>query len=168
MIRRPYSRMFGRRRAATIVGVALVASFLTACGSGGGSSSAGSTAGAQSATRFVRQITTEFARGQAGRLWDTLHPADQAIVTRDRYSTCQTNSGFDLKSFKVLETYADPVTVGGKSTPATAISVQVTSDDGVTTATMHAIRVKGGWRWILSPADYAAYKQGKCPPTSSG
>ena len=117
MIRKALPRMFGRRRAATIVGVALVASFLTACGSGGGSSSAGSTAGMQSATGFVRQITTEFARGQAGRLWDTLHPADQAIVTRDRYTACQTNSGFDLKSFKVLETYADPVTVAGKSTP---------------------------------------------------
>ena len=63
----------------------------------------------------------------------------------------------------MLETYADPIDVAGKTTPSTAVSVQVTSDDGVTTATMHAIRVNGKWRWILPSADYAAYKQGKCP-----
>jgi hypothetical protein len=28
---------------------------------------------------------------------------------------------------------------------------------------MHAITVNGKWRWTLSPADYAAYKRGKCP-----
>ena len=33
----------------------------------------------------------------------------------------------------------------------------------MTTATMHAVSFNGKWRWILSPADYAAYKQGKCP-----
>jgi len=40
------------------------------------------------------------------------------------------------------------------------------SDDGVTTATMHAITLDGKWRWILSPADHAAYKQGRCPSAS--
>ena len=25
------------------------------------------------------------------------------------------------------------------------------------------IKVSGKWHWILSPADYAAYKKGKCP-----
>ncbi len=43
------------------------------------------------------------------------------------------------------------------------MSVQVTSDDGITTATVHAIKVDGTWRWILQPSDYAAYKRGACP-----
>ena len=76
---------------------------------------------------------------------------------------CQSNEGFDLRKFKILETYPDTVDIAGKATPSTAVSVQVTSDDGVTTATMHAVKLNGNWRWILSPADYAAYKQGKCP-----
>jgi hypothetical protein len=76
---------------------------------------------------------------------------------------CQSNAGFDLRKFKILQTYADTVDIAGKATPSTAVSVQVTADDGVTTATMHAVTLKGTWRWILSPADYAAYKQGKCP-----
>ena len=76
---------------------------------------------------------------------------------------CQTTSGFELKKFRVLQTYPDTVEVAGKPTQSTAVSVRVTSDDGVTTATMHAVRLNGSWRWILSPADYAAYKHGKCP-----
>lgn len=129
---------------------------LLAAGCGGGS-------GTQSASRFVRQITQEFARGQAGRLWDELHPADQAIVTRSRFITCQSNEGFGLRKFKVLETYEETVPVGGKKMESTAVSVQVTSDDGITTATLHAVSVEGKWRWILQPADRAAYRRGVCP-----
>ncbi len=117
----------------------------------------------QSASDFVRQVTTEFSRGQSGRLWDELHPADQAVVTRARFIACEQNEGFGLRKFKVLETYAETVDVAGKPTPSTAVSVQVTSDDGITTATMHAVPVDGTWRWILPAADYAAYKRGACP-----
>ena len=62
--------------------------------------------------------------------------------------------------------YPDTVYLAGKATPSTAISVRVTADDGTTTATMHAISINGKWRWILSPTQSAAYKNGKCPPSS--
>jgi hypothetical protein len=139
---------------------AVVAAVLTGCGGSGGGGTAG---GQQSAGDFIRQVTTQFSLGQTGPLWDTLHPADQAIVSRTRYMACHTSSGFELQKFKVLQTYADTVDVAGKATPSTAVSVRVTADDGVTTATMHAVKLNGKWRWILSPADYTAYKQGKCP-----
>ncbi len=76
---------------------------------------------------------------------------------------CQSNEGFDLSKIKVLQTYADTVDIAGKPTPSTAVSVKVTADDGITTATMHAVKIGGKWRWILSPADYASYANGKCP-----
>lgn len=149
-----------RNRAAALVAVALLAAVATACGSSGGSTAGG---GSKSAAGFVKDVTTQFSRGQAGRLWDTLVPADQAVVSRARYMACQTNEGFQLQSFKVLETYGDTVDVGGKSTRSTAVSVQVTSDDGTTTATMHAVSAGGSWHWILPASDYAAYKRGACP-----
>jgi hypothetical protein len=151
----------GRRHVAMIAVVALVAAVSTGCG--GGTSSSGTTVGGQSAADFIRQVTTQFSRGQSGPLWDALHPADQAVVSRARYMACQTNAGFDLQKFKVLQTYPDTIVIGGKPTPSTAVSVRVTADDGITTATMHAITVNGTWRWTLSAADYAAYKSGKCP-----
>ena len=149
-------------RLAVTIGIAVVVAVLSGCGSG----STGGGGGKQTAASFIGEVTTQFSRGQSGRLWDTLHPADQAIVSRARYTACQSNVGFDLKKLQILEAYADSVTIGGKTTPATAVSVRATSDDGVTTATMHAVSVAGAWRWVLSPTDYAAYKQGKCPSSS--
>jgi hypothetical protein len=151
-----------RRYIAAIATVALVALLSTACGGSTSTTGGGTGGGKQTAADFVREVTTQFSRGQSGRLWDTLHPADQAVVSRARYTECQSNSGFDLKKFKVLETYVETVDIAGKATPSTAVSVQTTSDDGVTTATMHAISLNGSWRWILSPADYRAYSKGTC------
>ena len=140
---------------AVAAGVVLLAA---GCGGSGG------TSGQQSAAGFVKQVTVQFSRGQSGRLWDELLPADQAIVSRARFVACQQNEGWSLKSIKVLETYDDPVDVEGKALPAKAVTVRVTSD-GVTTATMHAVSVNGTWRWILQPVDRAAYRSGKCPRT---
>ena len=153
------TRPHRRRYAATLATAALVAAVATSCGGGstGGQGSA--------AADFIRQVTTQFSRGQSGPLWDELHPADQAVVTRARYMACQRSPGFDLTKFKVLQTYPDTIEVAGKTTPSTAVSVQVTSEDGITTATMHAVHAKGAWRWVLSRADYTAYKRGRCPAT---
>ena len=134
--------------------------FAAGCSGGG---NGGSQTGTQSPASFVRQITTEFSRGQSGRLWDTLIPSDQGVVTRARFVDCQANAGWELKSVKVLETYDDPVTVGSKSVPSKAVTVRVTSDDGITTATMHAVSVNGVWRWVLQSADRTAYARGACP-----
>ena len=140
-------------RPLALAGAALVVALAAGCG---GSST-------QSASDFVRRITTEFSRGQSGRLWDELHPADQAVVTRTRFIACERNEGFGLRKFKVLETYPETVEVAGKKMSSTAVSVQVTSDDGITTATLHAVPVDGTWRWTLPAADYSAYNRGACP-----
>ena len=124
----------------------------------------GSSAGHQeSADAFIQRITTEFSRGQAARLWESLVPAEQRVVTKARYLACQRNGGFRLKSFKVLDSYGESVEIEGAEVPSTAVSVQVTSDDGVTTATMHAVKIGGRWHWLLQPADLAAYAAGRCP-----
>lgn len=151
-----------RRGRVALIGLAAAAAVLAtaACGGGGGGSGS---SGKESATAFVQRITTEFSRGQAGRLWDELAPADQAIVTRARYTACQGNEGFVLKAVKVLDSYSEPVDVDGSSEHSDAVTLQVTSDTGVTTATIHAVPVGGGWHWILSSADRAAFRAGTCP-----
>jgi hypothetical protein len=139
-----------------------VLALLSAAACGGGGGGAGSS-GKESPQAFVQRITTEFSRGQAGRLWDELAPADQAIVSRARYTACQGNEGFVLKSVKVLDSYSEPVEVDGSSERSDAVTLQVTSDTGVTTATIHAVPIAGSWHWILSSADRAAFLAGKCP-----
>jgi hypothetical protein len=137
--------------AAAVVIVAAAA--VAGCGGSGG----------ESAAAFAKRITTEFSRGQSGRLWESLLPSQQAIVTKGRFLTCQGNQGFGLRTIKVLDTYGEGVDVEGRNEDSTAVTLQVTSDEGRTTATMHAIRTGGGWHWILSTAQMAAYTKGKCP-----
>ena len=101
MIRKAHPRMFARRRAATIVGVALVASFLTACGSGGGSSSAGSAAGTQrakpdSSARSRRSSRAASRDGSGTRSIPPTRRSSLATAT----CACQSNSGFDLKKLQ--------------------------------------------------------------------
>lgn len=122
----------------------------------------GSSSRPESAASFVKRVTVEFSRGQAGPLWDQLIPAEQRLVPRATYVSCARN-GFRLHAFKVLQQYDEPVSVLSNELPATAVSVQVTSDDGVTTATLHAVKVDGTWRWILGRADLAALRAGRCP-----
>jgi hypothetical protein len=155
-------RRHAPRGAAAVAIAALVAVSATGCSGGGGGSGGGGSIDS-SAGDFIRQVTTQFSRGQSGPLWDTLDPADQAVVSRARYMACERSDGFDLQKFTVLETYADTIDVAGKATASTAVSVQTTSDEGTTTATTHAVKIKGAWRWVLPAADYAAYKRGKCP-----
>lgn len=140
--------------------IALLLVLCSAVLTAGCGSSAGKT---ESADSFMRRITTEFSRGQAGRLYDSLVPAEQRVVTRAKYLACQRNGGFRMRSFKVLDRYSEQVDIEGTEEPSTAVTVQVTSDDGVTTATMHAIKVGGSWHWMLQPADLAVYAAGRCP-----
>jgi hypothetical protein len=144
------------------IGVAVVVVVLatTACGGTGAIAGSG---GQESAKAFVQRITTEFSRGQSGRLWDELAPADQAIVSRARYTACEGNEGFTLRAVKVLDSYSERVEVDGASEHSDAVTLQVTSDTGVTTATLHAVPISGRLRWILSSADRAAFSSGKCP-----
>ena len=157
------SRNRARHAACACVAAGLVV-LTAACGGGSATSkSPADVSHGGSAAAFIEQVTTAFSRGQAGRLWDVLHPADKAVVTRARYMACTGNEGFEIKKTKLLDTYSDPVSVAGKQQAATAVSLRVTSDDGVTTATMHAVRARGTWHWVLSAADYAAYRGGNCP-----
>ena len=154
-----------RRRALPIVAATALVVATALLGGGCFGGGGGSQSGTGSPSDFVRRITTEFSRGQSGRLWDELLPADQRLVTRARFVNCQANEGWNLKSIKVLETYDDPVAIGTKTVPSKAVTVRVSSDDGITTATMHAVWVNGTWRWVLQSSDRAAYAAGKCPRT---
>lgn len=137
-----------------LLALAVVTASLAGCG--------GSSTRAEPAESFVKQVTVEFSRGQAGRLWEQLVPAEQAVVPRSLYVSCAGN-GFRLRSFKILERYDESVPVLGKELPATAVSVQVVSDDGVTTATIHAVRDRGRWHWVLSRSQLASLRSGRCP-----
>ena len=64
--------MSNQARTRACIGGLAVAALVVALASGCGSNGGGSSGGSQSAADFIRQVTTQFSRGQAGPLWDTL------------------------------------------------------------------------------------------------
>ena len=111
-------------RSVGLAGVLAAVALAAGCGGSGKESAAG----------FAKRITTEFSRGQAGRLWEDLLPAQQAIVGKARFLACEGNEGFGLQKIKVLETYDEAIEVDGSSESSKAVTLQVTSDNGRTTA----------------------------------
>lgn len=148
----------------TRVAVAALIAALAVCGSA---------AAKPSPASFIQQTVREAFSGQFDREWQTLHPAQQKIVTLDRYVTCSENAELgELNKVDVVDDYAAPrQSVPGTSLRATsrAITVKLTFTASAVlkpqtgTFTFHAYWVDGGWRWALQQSAIAVYKHGRCP-----
>lgn len=126
----------------------------------------------ESPGEFLERVLGYELKGQYGRSWDVLHPGHQAVVTRDRYEDCRSErfggASGEIESFKVQETYEDPLNVPGipeRSGTAVTLKVVVRSGDDKQTYidTAHAIQVGDHWVWLLTPSDFRDYKAGNCP-----
>lgn len=163
----------------------LVALPLTGCAGNAGNEEAGTTAQAErtatetaspdeTAAAFMRRLSEQQIRQQWGRIWEQLHPAHKAILSREHFMTCagkQETVGAKV-DVDVVDTYEEPVLVKGEGTvPSTAVTVRYSYDNPLTGKkveqhdTSHAVLVDGEWTWILSPAGYDAYRKGpdSCP-----
>jgi hypothetical protein len=157
---------------ALAVFVALIVAF---AGCGGGdddkpsSQAARDGAPAESAEDAFRRQLGYASKGQLVRMWDEMHPAQQAVVPRDLFVKCQGEawSGVDVRDVDVLETFREKVALPGSSleVDATALTFRITAVvAGRTlsdTDTMHEVAVDGAWRWVASGGD--AYAKGECP-----
>ena len=105
-------------------------------------------------------------KGQWGREWDELHPAQQELVPRDLFIQCAP-AGLEVQVTDVLETYEEDVVIDGtdQSVRATALTVEFKSgQDPLANSdidTFHEVVVAGEWRWIM--ADVEGYRRGQCP-----
>lgn len=129
--------------------LAATAAFLMACSGGGGDSESASDA-------LVRQLGYA-SDGQVGRLWDELHPAQQAVVSRDTYMDCLGDSAFNADRIRAVEEYDETISVPEVGrVESKAITVEMRDGDSTDTETFHEVRVDGAWRWVsndLTPFD---------------
>jgi hypothetical protein len=128
----------------------------------------------QDAGAFMKELQERSLRGQYGRVWESLHPAHQAIVTRDRFATCEGDEdgvGATRITVKVVETYEEPWRIKGtdEMVDSTAVTLRYSYSNPLTGKpaeehdTTHAIPVGGEWKWILDLASFNAYVKGECP-----
>lgn len=155
-------KIWNRRAAVAIIVSA--ACLLVACGGGGGGGDSD-----QSASEFVVELVETVAKGQHVRAWEQLHPAHQAIATREAYVACREDTVVAIEDVKAIEEYPETEVIpelGETVTQAVTVSFRV----GETTLrdTFHAVpdaaaRHGDGWRWVLPTADLEAYRAGDCP-----
>jgi hypothetical protein len=137
----------------------------------GTSTTTTTTTPSETADAFYKRLLGYDFKGQWGRTWDVLHPAEKRYVTRERFTDCMQQSSGDLPelvSIKTVEVYDDPLDLKGipqKSSKAVTYKLTLKSGDQQesTTQTSHAVLVGDHWTWILKDADLASYKAGDCP-----
>ena len=146
-------------RSAALAGAAVGALLAGAACGGGDDSPSQETA----SDAIVRQLQL-LSDGDAGALWDELHPAQQAFVPRDLYIRCADEQSIELSDIKALRERAEPsLAIAGTNltVPATAVTVEFTFAGTKQTETFHEVDVDGRWRWVLS--DPEPYVRGECP-----
>lgn len=93
--------------------------------------------------------------GQWGRLYATLHPLQQELVSEAAYVACaeeQGWGGYADAEVEIDETYPEQYTIPGVDvvTPTTAVTFTLSIDGESFTDTMHLVVAEGSWRWFLA------------------
>ena len=126
------------------------------------------------ASDFAGQWYRWLSNGQWDRMYTTLHPAQQAFVTRDRFVACYQKAeipAFDVLGWKTVDVLHVKTLIPGTKMRSwsTVVTLRVKlkdPDTGRTESgghTAHLFLVKGHWRWIVPASDASAFKAGRCP-----
>jgi hypothetical protein len=132
----------------------------------------------QTITEFERAGTNAIANSQWGRLYDSMHPAQQRFVPYKRFFNCMAGNSFLAKGFGVnLATIkfinARVVKQKSMTIPETKIRVnatvvKVTSSiiEGGKRVTEsdpdYVVKLNGQWRWIDTDIKPSEYKNKSC------
>lgn len=129
---------------------------LVACGGGGDD---------DSASAFAEKTIEQARKGQNGRRWDDLHPAHQAIVSKDLFITCTQDDSLPIEDIDATEEYDETLNAPGGVGEVTtrAVTVEYTVGERSDAFTMHVLRVDGDWKWFLEPDSLDAFAAGECP-----
>lgn len=134
----------------------LLALALAACGGGddGGTSP-------EAAGEFAADVMDQRSKNQLSRLYDTLHPNQQAVVPRELFESCPVN--IPAVEVEVDEVFEEPWTSPEVPEADThAVTLKLTSGDSEQFVTMHVYTVDDEFRWVLNDESMSALTAGEC------
>lgn len=146
------------RRISTVLVVSLVLGLGGACSGSESGSNQGTTdtsgsesttidGGADSPEDAVTAYIEAATLDQWGRVYDGLHPEQQALFSKEEFVSCSNQIPAEFEGLEVIDTYEEPSALPGvaESVPSTAVTVKVTLASGTQTLTAHAYEVGGRW-----------------------
>jgi hypothetical protein len=95
---------------------------------------------------FVFALLFADLKGEFGRLWDELHPGQQALIPRARYLECRDDpsdkrAGVAFKQATLVQTTYEPIDLTGvPEKTSTVVTMEVTVEDPRTASTSRAPR----------------------------
>lgn len=119
------------------------------------------------ASAFVERRWKQLGRGEYAQAWETLHPAQQAIVTRDAFVACgQQASALEVAAVTILnetDAQADVPEIGPTSVRSVELRLRFKGSGDTRTTTDQLLKVNNDWRWVMSQRAIDAFKNGECP-----
>ena len=147
----------------------MVLALVAGC-SGGSDGSAGPTASAEGPDDMLKRVLGRHFKGQYRLAYDDLHPAHQALVSRDNYAYCLSRvlTKANLRTVTTLKIADTPLAREGiPEKQAKEVTLRVTAAFGnmrdSAAQSFRAVRIGGRWAWILPATDIPAYRAGRCP-----
>jgi hypothetical protein len=98
--------------------------------------------------------------------WDGMYSRDRAVAKRSEYVSCESRSPVQEapQTTKPVGVSDESVGIGdGTFVKSKAVRLQLDFRGGRLVHTVHLIKEKGGWRWILPSWRYRDYKADRCP-----
>jgi hypothetical protein len=127
---------------------AVVGALLAGCGDDG-DAAAGSD---PPEAAIVRQLGY-LSDAQYGRLYDELHPAQQALLSRDEFIQCYSDEvpALTIEDIDIGESFEESLTLPGtdQRVDTVALTTEFSAGGSQDTTTFHEIEVDGEWRWML-------------------
>ena len=119
---------------------------------------------------FTVRVVRLVAANRYDAAWTLLYPGHRGIVSETAYARCESLSPIPgrLQSIRVLSVKDERISVPGAGKAMSGASVRIRLaivglGRVVVTHTFHAVRVDGGWSWILPSSRYRLYLRGHCP-----
>jgi hypothetical protein len=127
---------------------------------------------------FLSRIIRLLAANEYSRTWTALEPLQQRLVPRAAYVQCESGSPIPgrLRRIEPLRTNAERVVVpgaGGQTRKSIVVTFRVTfrplagMRPAVVRVRAHALRVRGGWAWMLAPERLELHRSGGCGTSPS-
>lgn len=124
--------------------------------------------GGQSAGDAAKERIEQLSRSEYDKAWETLHPAQQAIVSQDKFVEC------GLASEQAQSPVVDDIRVDDERTERRTVpevgdvevhvvDLVIRKGDLAVSQEYELVEVDGDWRWVLNQSALDAFRAGECP-----
>jgi hypothetical protein len=124
--------------------------------------------GGESPEDAARDRIEQGSKGEFDKVWESLHPGQQALVPEDLFVRCsqenaqQNDPTVDKIDVTSVKTQTMDVPAVG-NVEVKSVSVTQYRGDTATPRIWNMVKADGKWRWVLASAPLETFRSGQCP-----